>query len=368
MADNKRVFYAIQQVGFAKDGTQTFVAAHGVQSVGITTTFNLENVFELGQLAIYQIVENIPDIEVTLEKVIDGYPLLYHLATNGAPAPGLVGRSTVRTIFGMSVFPDTQVSASGAAIAELQCSGMYVSSFGYNFQVEGNFTENLTLVGNNKLWRDISGGAAQVFTGAFLDNLDAPLSGTTTGGVQHRWNMLFAPISGSPTTLDENGMSNAYCTILPTDLPGITASGTNPAYTDSSFYCSVQNIQISTDLGRDAIYQMGRKTPYFRYVTFPVEVRTEIEIMDRKWDNISATEVGGNNGAPYGQNVKNQTIRVATQDGTRVDLGTRNKLQSVARSGGDAGQGGGNVSNRYSYITYNVLNVYHPADPSQLSG
>ena len=54
---NNRIYYAIQQVSFGKNsagrlGTKT--AAHGLQSVGITTTFNLEQVFELGQLAIYE--------------------------------------------------------------------------------------------------------------------------------------------------------------------------------------------------------------------------------------------------------------------------------------------------------------------------
>ena len=72
---NNRIYYAIQQVTL---GTGS-VPVHGLQSVGLTTNFNLEQVFELGQLSIYQNVENIPEIEVTLNKVLDGYPLLYVL-------------------------------------------------------------------------------------------------------------------------------------------------------------------------------------------------------------------------------------------------------------------------------------------------
>ena len=59
--------------------------AHGVQSVGITTTFNLEQVFELGQLAIYENVEGTPDVEVTMSKVLDGYIPLFCLATATKP-------------------------------------------------------------------------------------------------------------------------------------------------------------------------------------------------------------------------------------------------------------------------------------------
>ena len=72
---NDRVFYATQAVAIAPRGTAPDVyekihAAHGVQSIGITTNFNLEQVFELGQLEIYENVEGIPDVEVTMEKVI----------------------------------------------------------------------------------------------------------------------------------------------------------------------------------------------------------------------------------------------------------------------------------------------------------
>ena len=74
---------------------------HGLQSVGITTNFNLEQAFELGQIEIYENIEGTPDVEVTLEKVLDGDPLIYHLATtgvDGTPAgSGLAGRSKARS-------------------------------------------------------------------------------------------------------------------------------------------------------------------------------------------------------------------------------------------------------------------------------
>ena len=47
-----RIYFANQQVAFRRDGDTTWYAAHGVQSVAVTTTFNLEQAFELGQLAI----------------------------------------------------------------------------------------------------------------------------------------------------------------------------------------------------------------------------------------------------------------------------------------------------------------------------
>ena len=55
------------------------VNVRGVQSVCITTTFNLEQVFQLGQLTVYEDVEDIPDIEITVERVLNADRSLYTL-------------------------------------------------------------------------------------------------------------------------------------------------------------------------------------------------------------------------------------------------------------------------------------------------
>ena len=73
MAHNQRIFYACQAVAIAPRGTGTLAASHvvyGLQSVGMSSTFSLDQVFEMGQLAIYENIEEVADIEITLEKVI----------------------------------------------------------------------------------------------------------------------------------------------------------------------------------------------------------------------------------------------------------------------------------------------------------
>ena len=99
MAFNQRIFYACQAVAIAPRGTATLASehiAHGVQSVGMTSTFTLEQVFELGQLEIYENVEEVADIEVTIEKVIDGYKTIFSLATAGACSTDLVQAASKR--------------------------------------------------------------------------------------------------------------------------------------------------------------------------------------------------------------------------------------------------------------------------------
>jgi hypothetical protein len=350
MPANNRIFWAIEAVGLAKLGSSTYTAIHGLQSCGMTTSFNLEQVFELGQIEVYENIEGIPEVELTLEKVLDGYPLIYHLATRGYPSNDLVGRSNQRCSAALSIFGDTQNAASGTPIAQTTLSGLYVSSLGYTFPVDGNCTESVTLVGNNQTWKL----AAYDFTGGFT-NADQPLALTSgLGGVQRRENVLFVP-NNSDVTRDANGsVITTVATILPSEIEGISTSGTNNRDSAGQYGCHVQSISVSTDLGREQILELGRLGPYFRYATFPVEVTCDIEIIALKGPvGISAYEESGS--------LSDKSIRVATTDSTFINLGTKNKLSNVTFGGGDAG--GGNATTTYSYVTYNSLVITHPQDP-----
>lgn len=363
---SNRIFYAVQQVAIKPNGSAAaFVAAHGVQSIGITTSFNLEQVFELGQISIYENIENLPEIEVTCEKVIDGYPPLYMLATEGALSATLAGRSDRRSIWALSIFGDTQDAASGTPVSEVIMSGLYVGSLSYTFPVEGNFTESITMTGNDKLWNQSSPFQA---SGQF-DNNDQPLALTyASGGVNRRENLHFGVNISGPFTADANGTVDGYeTTLLPQEIDGISSSGTNDKV-NGVFNAHVQNITVSTDLGRTDLLELGSRNPYHKYANFPTEVTCEIETTSTQGDLISATEEGtisgGGGECPTGTNLANQTIKIKACEGLFLDLGTRNKLSNVSYGGGDAG--GGNVTVTYSYSNFNDLTVTHPQDPSAL--
>lgn len=353
---NKRIFWAVQGIGFAPDGTQNYTTAHGVQSAGLTTTFNLDPIFELGQIRIYENLEGTPDVEFTLEKVLDGYPLLYHLATRGSTGDDLAARSNAKTVVAMSIFPDTNSSASGVPVAQVVMSGLYPSSVSYNFPVDGPFTESLTLVGNDKVWRSSN----FTFSGN-MNNNDQPLAKTYgSGGVQRRQHLKY---TYTTNTLDVNNQVNTSeinpGTILPPDVAGISASGTNNQSADGlNFGAAVQNITVSTDLGREQIFELGRRLPYCRYITFPVEVTCDIEIISKSGDWISATENGV---YADNSNIREATIKIATTDSTWIDLGTKNRLANVSIGGGDTG--GANQTITYSFTTYNDLTIAHSQDP-----
>lgn len=345
---NNRVYFAVIAAGLAPLGESTFTEIHGLQSCGMSTTFNLSDILELGQLEVYEIKEDVPDIEITLEKVLDGYPLVYHLATRGYPSNSFAGRQNQRSIFSMSIFGDTQDSASGVPVRELQASGVYWSNLSYNFPADGEFTESITLVGNNLAIKDSSFD----FSGNIFDNTDEPLALTSgLGGVQRRQNFVW---DTNEVTLDTNNQVAATdATILPPDIEGISSSGTNNK-TNDAYGAHVSNISVSMDVSRESINELGRLGPYFRYATIPAEVTCEIEIISTAGHSVAASETAVSN-------VSNRSIRIYTQEGTFINLGTKNKLTSVTLGGGDTG--GANQTVTYTYRNLNSLNVTHPQDP-----
>lgn len=372
---NNRIYFANQQVAFRKDGdasANAWIGAHGVQSVAVTTTFNLDQAFELGQLEIYENIEGVPDVEMSLTKVLDGYPLLYHLASNGTnSSPTLAGRSASKCLVALGVWQDTQDNASGTPVQQMEASGLFSSALTYNFPLEDNFSEDITLVGNDKVWLDMDNAgqginctnppwAVKVATGIFPTGGDAPKAGTTGGGVNRRENLAFAASSSQMM-----GSEGIDYTRLPSDIPGTNVSGWMSARNASNF-AHIQNISVSTDLGREELFELGTRQPYARVVTFPIEVTCSIDVLSVSGDLVDALSDGCSTSTDactgIVDNLSNQTIRIVTCEGTHVFLGTKNKLASVNYGGGDAG--GGNVTSTFNYTTFNDCTVMHPQDPN----
>ena len=354
---SKRTYWAITALGIGPEGTAdgagitTAEYLHGVQSVGISTTFNLEQVFQLGQLEIYQDVEEVPDIEISIEKVLDDTATAYQRAigqptvVSGTATADQSTGGTVLTLTGvqnnkcdayLTIHPDTAENAGDAGTGKnaesyVWCSGMYVSSVSFNFPVDGNFTESVTLVGNHKKW--YAGGATKILA-------NAPTTGSLdTGDIMKRHNFEFETIPASiqPAGADDGFKGDAV----------------------------VQNVSVSTDFGREAINALGTKLPYHRYVTFPVEVTCDIEVVinDAKAQDIDALPLRDSNLTEESIKIKvwdeHQNDAAGIQGGAStlrhtIDLGDKNKVTSITYGGGDTG--GGNATYSYSYRNFNKLN------------
>lgn len=379
---NKRVFYATQAVAIGdqgatgvkdswqpSDGANSFngadhvMIAHGVQSIGVTTNFNLEQIFELGQLSLYENYEEVPEIEVTFEKVLDGYSLLYHLGTVDATSPTLPGRGNARADVRMAVGLDTNEYMStgvNSGVAELYCSGMYISSVSYTLGTDGNFTESTTFVGNDKQWlTDSEAGLLSDANGTLINALGASVFGSDApvgvgNSVLRRQNLV---IGNTGKTYG----GTTFTTQVPNIIEGgdPTASGgllTNSKYIIEGSGPFIQSASVSVDLGRENIQQLGKKAPYYRYVSFPVDVTCDIEVTATAGDNVDAAEEA--------KNLSDHSIQFVLDDSTVFQLGKKNKLTTVSYGGGDAG--GGNATITYSFTNSNDFVVLHSGDPMAL--
>lgn len=345
MARNNRIFYATQAVALKpqnSDGTSlysTWYYPRGVQSAGITTNFALEQVFQLGQIELYENVEDVPEVEVTINKVIDGTAPLYLMCMggstgiDGAKNKELVAIANNRVNFRLGIYPDTNSAATGTPSVHVDCSGMYLSSVSYTVPVDGNATEDVTLVGNNKYWNsgNIVGATTSFFSGASdTANMTAPAIGR-----RYKFNSALSEI--------------------PTGAGGgipVPEGRTKPF---------LQSVTVSTDLGREAINELGSMAPYYRYVTFPVEVTSEFEIIASSGDLVEGRDFDGEVGCDVVyKNLQDKTVKVVmcgsgVNDALIIDLGSKNKLTSVNYTGGEAG--GDNATITYSYQTFNKFVV-----------
>lgn len=322
---NNRLYYACQNVqlngpsGLNTVQNNAWDSVLGLQSVGVSTNFNLEPIYQMGQLSLYDNFEEIPEVEITLNKVLDGHPTIYQMTMGEG---NLVALSNSRCGFRLNLFPETTTLATGTPLTSVTCEPAYVSAVTYTFPTEGNFTEEVTLVSNDKVWSTTPAAVA--------------------GGTELQ---AFAPaLMGRRATLDNVN------SIFPSSGDG----GLPPN-------SRVQNVTVSMNLGRESIFNLGQRTPYYRYINFPVEITTEIEVIGTQGDLVGVA--GSSNVACSNPKaLAYKTIKIALCDGMVLDLGSSNKLTSVNQTGGDTG--GGNVTMSFSYQTFNDFHFTPPTGAS----
>jgi hypothetical protein len=333
MPSTNRLYYACEAVQIngpsgLSSKNPLWDTIQGLQSVGINTNFNLEPIYQLGQLDLYDNYEEIPEVEISLSKVLDGQPPIYEMAMGTGTLVSLANnRCGVRLL----LYPDTNTTADGTPIAAVECAPSYLSSVSYNFPTEGNFTEEVTLVSNDKSWLT----SLSTITGS-------PASSSAAGlGIARR------------------GLWNKSSTVLPTGSSGVlslqSASGGIPAD------MKLQSVKVSLNLGREQLRELGSRTPYLRYVKFPVEVTTDIEVIANSGDMVG---VAGSSASACSnpKALSDKQIKIALCDGMTLDLGAKNKLTSVNFNAGDTG--GSNASITYSYRGYSAFTFSGPTGTS----
>lgn len=304
---NNRIFYASHAVEV--NGT----TVGGAQSVGVNTNFNLEQVFQLGRIAVYDNLSVDPEVEVTVNKALDGRKLIWSLARGNNNA-ALVASANDTSNIQVGVGADTN-AVLAANTSTITMTGCFVNSLNYTFPVEGNFTEEVTFVGSHK------SAAGAVTAPAGTSPAPAP-----NGHVLRRQNVMMG-------------------------------SSTLPAAVDGK---RLSSVSISTSFNREKMFTLGQFSPYHRFVNFPIEVTVTFDVIAGDIGNDASLLFDTINTECTGRaDAREQIlIQLCKSDGATAytfDLGSGCSLQSVNYSGGDTG--GGNVTETYTYISYNELTV-----------
>jgi len=341
-----RIFFPVHSIyvsNYTKGGSsigQPISAPRGVQSCAIETSFNLEQVFELGQLDIYENIEALPSVTVSTTKVLDGTKPIYFMATKGS-VDDLNGKNALTQCdIWLNIYAQDQTASSGTPLQTVMCSGMYLNDITYNFPVDGNFTEELSFTGNDKFWnaKAVANGNTSAPSGNYslyqptgdFDNTDQ--ADVIGAGVQRR-----------------EDLRTEQCT-FPTIIPGMAEvnAATTRVAAQLAFQEHVQSISVSTSLGREDIYQLGARSPYYKSISFPLTVTCTFECISGEGDQVSADSLYNN--------LTNETIKLIVNEGLVLDLGDSNKLSRVSYNGGDAT--GGNVTTSYEFNNFNFLSIY----------
>ena len=362
MANKKnRVFYGSQVAQILPGGTGVYFTNYyqplGVQSVGMNSTFDTQQTFQLGALDLYDITENVPNVEVTISKFLDGTSPLYLMCMGGSSGisgancvdfsaqelinKGLGGLANNYVDFRLGIYDGVNTSSNGTTNDYVECPRMYLSRFTYTFPVDGNATEEVVLVGNNKTWNQNK---------AENSSADGYVAGdpvqTSMNGYPFDTHTLTA------SKLARRQFISA--SQLPTGLGGMP-TGVNT---------HLQNITISANLGRDNIVELGAFAPRTRYATFPIEVTSEFEVVATVGDFVDAKDFLSQSGCSVDyRNLKMLPITITICGNTgsadpsipasnlSLYLGSGNQLTSVNYNGGDTG--GGNATVTYSFRNYN---------------
>jgi len=363
---NNRIYYASQTIQLrpqeatpasSSDVFSGWYQPLGLQSVGMTTNFALEQAFQLGTVELYDNVETTPEVEVTISRTIDTTAPLYLMCMGGKDGvDGAVGKPIValannRVNFRLGIYEDSNQFISGNASQHVVCSGMYLSSFKYTFPVDGNATEEVTLVGNHKIWN----------TGVFLgDNSYTFNAGNVFNPNTRVGNITPTSASG----ILRRQYFNIIDSVLPIGSGGIKKPNSTGADQVGGQLPHIQNITVSADLGRESINQLGKFAPYCRYTTFPIEVTSEFEVISPDGDYVDAKDFMNEsfcNGRKTNLIPHTIVLAVCDMDNTnsnntmQFNLGNKNTLTSVNHTGGDTG--GGNVTVTYSFRNFNNFSI-----------
>lgn len=312
-----RIFYGLQQV---KVGNTVL---SGVQSVGASSTTNVENFSRFGSIDATTILQDL-DLEITIENA---------LGSGWANVLGAMGFSGISTAIDTPVTVEIQyLTADGHSMVTTLSA--ILSSYSIQMGVDGPATESVTFQN--------AGNAV------FTAGTDGTALGIPGGNV---CNVITRPsFSGFVTSFSDNA-----CDVSPTWSAAVTDS-------------NVLSVSASMDIGTEKVNVLGQSLSFGKFVTFPIETSMEVEVhldpssgTSQDTDDTMGGFMSGSIDPSNTTSLLDRTYHTLIQLPSNYYGMSGARLTGVSRSGGDVG--GGQVSITSSFSSVNDL-FYLTTDPS----
>lgn len=316
MAGNSRIFYGLQQV---KVGSTVL---NGVQSVGASSTTNVENFSRFGSVNATTILQDL-DLEITIENA---------LGSSWTNVLGAMNFTNISTAIDTPVTVEIQYLTATGHTKVVTLSAI-ISSYSIQMGVDGPATESVTF--------------QNAGTAVFIDGTDGAALETPEGNICA---VITRPkFSGFSTSYSDDACDAA-------------------TWSAANNYSNVLSVSASMDIGTEKVNVLGQSLSFGKYVTFPIDTSMEVELhLDPSAGTVDDTNdtMGSFSSGSIDQN--NTSSLVDRTYHTLIKLPynyyfmTGARLTGVSRSGGDVG--GGQVSITESYSSVNDLG-YQTTDPS----
>ena len=301
---NSRIFYALQQVEIGDGaGSETMTALKGVQSVGMSSTTNVESFSAFGSIEATTILQDM-DLEVTIEN---------GLGSDWTNALGAAGYSAFDSAFFDAPRTVRLTYKTDTSVTNTIELNAILTSYSVQMGTDGPATESITF--------------QNAGTGAFVEG---------------------SPGTALPT------QSAELCNVL--SRPNFTSFKTTryaECCVDSpdaaSAYSKLTSFSSNFDVGSEKISVLGRSMPLHKFATFPAEVSTEVEFHLDPSAGIGALNSGTISGTSLADECYDIEIKMP---GNVYDM-EKMRLAGTSRSGGDVG--GGNVAISQSFTGFNTF-------------
>lgn len=228
---SNRVFYAVTYASLCGRSTPG-----GFQSVSLNSNVDLEPIFSLGQLALYDIIGGNSEFEMSAEASVDGGNFWDGAGGTGGGEAAVLAVGARQTLSGTIGFGSEASTGGGSATGFVNLSAGALTSHGLNLPLDGIATENVTVV-----FRTANSGGGGNWT-----------QGTTP---TNSYSKVYTRQNFSPTGL---------------------VSGTS-----------------SITFNREDLFQFGQQGPIEKVVNYPAETSMEMEYLAKNGQSSPLTFADG---------------------------------------------------------------------------